>query len=69
MGDDLSRSIYLIDRASREMILLSTGHLTTAADHPHPTFSPDGSKIEVQSAVLAEDGRKMSICMIPVPEE
>jgi oligogalacturonide lyase len=68
VGDDISRSIYLIDRHSHEMILLSTGHKTTAADHPHPTFSPDGTKIEIQSAMLSEDNRSMNICIIPVPE-
>jgi oligogalacturonide lyase len=67
-GDDFGRSIYLIDRRSHEMILLSTGHKTTAADHPHPTFSPDGTRIEIQSAMLSEDNRSMNICIIPVPE-
>ncbi|WP_116109043.1 hypothetical protein [Lewinella sp. IMCC34191] len=69
VGDDFSRSIYLINRETEEMLLLSTGHRTTAADHPHPTFSPDGTKIEIQSAMLAEDGRRMSICVIPVPDK
>jgi oligogalacturonide lyase len=68
VGDDFSRSIYLIDRHSHEMILLSTGHKTTASDHPHPTFSPDGKKIEIQSAMLSEDNKSMNICLIPVPE-
>jgi oligogalacturonide lyase len=68
-GDDFSRGIYLIDRHSHEMILLSTGHKMTAADHPHPTFSPDGTKIEIQSAMLSDDNRSMNICIIPVPEE
>ena len=69
VGDDFSRSIYLIDRKTREMILLSTGHKATAADHPHPTMSPDGTKIQIQSAMLSPDGRSMNICVIPVPEE
>ena len=43
VGDDFSRNLYLIDRRTDEMILLSTGHKTTAADHPHPTFSADGT--------------------------
>lgn len=68
VGDDFSRSIYLIDRHTREMIMLSTGHKETAADHPHPTMSPDGTKIEIQSAMLSADGRSMNICVIPVPE-
>jgi len=68
VGDDFTRGIYLIDRRSREMILLSTGHKMTAADHPHPTFSDDGTKIEIQSAMLSDDNRSMNICIIPVPE-
>ncbi|WP_026714891.1 TolB-like translocation protein [Flavobacterium daejeonense] len=69
VGDDFSRSIYLIDRHTNEMKLLSAGHKVTASDHPHPTMSPDGTKIEIQSAMLSEDNRSMNICIIPVPEE
>ncbi len=69
VGDDFSRSIYLIDRHTREMMMLSTGHKTTAADHPHPTVSPDGTKIEIQSAMLSADGKSMNICIIPIPED
>lgn len=69
VGDDFSRSIYLIDRHTREMIMLSTGHKTTAADHPHPTMSPDGTKIEIESAMLSADNRSMNICIIPVPPD
>lgn len=68
VGDDFSRNIYLIDRKTREMIILSSGHKTTAADHPHPTFNADGTKIQIQSAMLSEDNRSMNICIIPVPE-
>lgn len=69
VGDDFSRSIYLIDRHTHEMLLLSAGHKATAADHPHPTMSPDGTKIEIQSAMLSADNRSMNICIIPVPED
>jgi len=68
VGDDFERNIYLIDRHSHEMMLLSAGHKPTAADHPHPTMSPDGTRIEIQSAMLSADGRSMNICIIPVPE-
>lgn len=68
VGDDFSRSLYLIDRNNREMIMLTTGHKQTAADHPHPTFNPDGTKIQIQSAMLSEDGRSMNICLVPVPK-
>ncbi len=69
VGDDFTRNIYLIDRHTNEMILLSVGHKQTAADHPHPTMSTDGTKIQIQSAMLSADNRSMNICIIPVPEE
>jgi len=68
VGDDFSRGIYLIDRHTSEMILLSTGHKMTAADHPHPTLSDDGTKVEIQSAMLSGDNRSMNICIIHVPD-
>ncbi|MBN2611206.1 MAG: hypothetical protein JXB00_06585 [Bacteroidales bacterium] len=67
-GDDFARNLYLINRQTHEMILLSTGHKTTAADHVHPTFSPDGTKIQIQSAMLSDDNRSMNICIVPVPK-
>ena len=69
VGDDFTRNIYLIDRRTHEMLLLSTGHKATAGDHPHPTFSPDGTKIEIQSAMLSADNHAMNICIIPVPKK
>jgi len=68
-GDDFDRNLYLIDRKTREMILLSAGHKSSAKDHVHPTFSPDGTKIQIQSAMLSEDDRTMNICIVPVPEK
>ncbi len=69
VGDDFSRSVWLIDRRTREMRLLTTGHKTTAADHPHPTFNADGTKIEIQSAMISPDGRTMNIAIVPVPKD
>lgn len=69
VGDDFSRSVWLIDRRTREMKLLTTGHKTTAADHPHPTFNADGTRIEIQSAMLAADGRSMNIVVVPLPRD
>jgi oligogalacturonide lyase len=68
VGDDFKRNIYLIDRHTNEMMLLSAGHKETAADHPHPTFNPNGKEIEIESAMLSADGRAMNICIIPVPD-
>ncbi|HEX2861385.1 MAG TPA: hypothetical protein VHN79_07080, partial [Lacunisphaera sp.] len=67
-GDDFTRSLYLIDRRTNEMMLLTTGHKETAADHVHPTFHPDGTRIQIQSAMLSEDNRSMNICVVPVPK-
>jgi oligogalacturonide lyase len=69
VGDDFARNIYLINRRTNEMMLLSAGHKPTAADHPHPTFSPDGTKIQIQSAMLSADNKSMNICVIPVPKK
>jgi len=68
VGDDFSRSLYLIDRHTGEMIMLTTGHKPTAFDHLHPTFSADSTRIEVQSAMLSEDNKSMNILIVPVPK-
>lgn len=69
VGDNFARELYLINRKTNETMLLSAGHKPTAADHPHPTFSPDGTRIQIQSAMLSEDNRSMNICIIPVPKK
>ena len=69
VGDDFSRSLYLIDRKTKEMIMLTTGHKDTAADHVHPTFNRDGTKIEIESAMLSQDNRSMNICIVNVPKQ
>lgn len=67
-GDDFARELWLIDRHTGERILLTAGHKTTARDHVHPTFKPDGKEIEIQSAMLSEDGRSMNICVVRLPQ-
>lgn len=67
-GDTFARELWLIDRHTKERILLSAGHKTTARDHVHPTFKPDGTAIEIQSAMLSEDGRSMNICVVKMPQ-
>jgi oligogalacturonide lyase len=68
VGDDFARNIYLLDRHTGQLRLLSTGHKDTARDHPHPSFSADGTRVQIQSAMLSPDGRAMNIVVIPVPE-
>ncbi len=67
-GDDFARELWLIDRHTKERILLTAGHKPTARDHVHPTFKPDGTEIEIQSAMLSEDGRSMNICIVKLPQ-
>ncbi|MEY2878780.1 MAG: hypothetical protein RLZZ15_1160 [Verrucomicrobiota bacterium] len=66
--DDFQYRLWLIDRRTGETVLLSdNGHKTTAQDHQHPTFSADSTRIEIQSAMLSENGRSLNICVVPVP--
>jgi oligogalacturonide lyase len=68
VADDFDRNLWLIDRHTNEMMVLSSGHKTTAQDHVHPTFSADSRKIQIQSAMLSEDGRTMNIAILKVPD-
>ena len=69
VADDFMYRLWLIDRRTGEMMMLADlGHMRTAADHIHPTFNADGTKIEVQTAMLAPDGRALDICVVPVPQ-
>jgi oligogalacturonide lyase len=62
-GDDFDGNIWLIDRKSNARTLLSTGH-RMRPDHAHPSFSPDGRRILVQSGMLS-NGKKHSLMVIP----
>jgi oligogalacturonide lyase len=68
-ADDFQYRLWLIDRSNGEMMMLADiGHKTTAADHIHPTFSLDSTRIEIQTAMLAPDGRALDICVVPIPK-
>ncbi len=69
VGDDFARNLWLIDRHTGERLLLTTGHKATAADHPHPTFNAESTRIEIQSAMLSKDDRALNICVVPVPKK
>ena len=66
-SDDFSFEVWLYDRHSGEMNLLA-GPQKTGADHIHPTFNADGTKIEIQSALISKDNRGLNICVVPVPK-
>jgi oligogalacturonide lyase len=68
-ADDFRYRLWIIDRHTGEMALLaSMGEKTTAADHIHPTFSADGTRIEIQTAMLSADNRSLNICVVPLPK-
>jgi oligogalacturonide lyase len=68
-ADDFRYRLWIIDRHTGEMALLaSMGEKTTAADHIHPTFSADGTRIEIQSAMLSANNRSLNICVVPLPK-
>jgi len=68
-ADDFRFRLWIIDRHTGEMALLaSMGEKTTAADHIHPTFNADSTKIEIQSAMLSDNNRSLNICVVPVPK-
>jgi oligogalacturonide lyase len=67
-GDDHQYRLWIIDRHNSELLMLADmGHKTTAADHIHPTFSADGTKIEIESAMISPNGISMNICVVPLP--
>ncbi len=47
---------------------LLAGPQKAGADHIHPTFNADGTKIEIQSALISRDNRSLNICVVPVPK-
>lgn len=69
VADDFRYRLWLIDRRSGEMaVLADLGQKTGAADHIHPTFNADSTKIEIQSAMLSADNRSLNIVVVPVPK-
>ncbi|MDP8914625.1 MAG: hypothetical protein M3N39_13755, partial [Pseudomonadota bacterium] len=65
-GDDFDGNVWLIDRRTGKRTLLTTGH-RMRPDHAHPSFSPDGTRILVQSGMLA-DGKRLALAVVPVEE-
>ncbi len=65
-GDTFLGNVYLIDRLSGEITLLTTDH-KMKPDHTHPTFSPDSSRILIQSGHLT-NGTTLDLMTIPVQQ-
>lgn len=69
VADDFQYRLWLYDLTTGESVLLADlGHMTTAADHIHPTFSADSTRVQVQTAMLSENKRTMNIAVVPLPE-
>jgi oligogalacturonide lyase len=66
-SDDFKYEVWLYDRHNGETIMLA-GPQNVGADHIHPTFNAEGTKIEIQSALISKDGRSLNICVVPVPK-
>jgi oligogalacturonide lyase len=62
-ADDFDGNVHLIDRKTGGRTLLSTGH-RMRPDHAHPSFSPDGARLLIQSGMLS-DGQRLSLIVIP----
>jgi oligogalacturonide lyase len=69
VADDFLYRLWLYDLTDGQRVLLADlGSKTTARDHIHPTFSADSTRIQIQTSMIAEDGRSLNIAVVPVPE-
>ena len=65
--DDFVYEVWLFDRKNGQANLLA-GPQKTGADHIHPTFNADNTKIEIESALISKDDRSLNICVVPLPK-
>jgi Oligogalacturonate lyase/WD40-like Beta Propeller Repeat len=66
VADDFAGEIYVINRLTGERVLVSTGHVMKP-DHAHPNFSPDGTRILIESGRLS-GGKSLDLVILPVPQ-
>jgi oligogalacturonide lyase len=66
-SDDFKYEVWLYDRHNGETTMLA-GPQNVGADHIHPTFNAEGTKIEVQSALISKDKKSLNICIVPLPK-
>ncbi len=64
LGDDFDGTVWLIDRSNGQRMILSAGH-RMKPDHNHGNFSPDHSRILIQSGMLS-DGKKLDLMTVPI---
>ena len=65
--DDFAYEVWVFDRHNGEATLLA-GPQKVGADHIHPTFNADNTKIEIESALISKDNRSLNICVVPLPK-
>ena len=65
--DDFKYEVWLFDRHNGEAIMLASPQ-GVGADHIHPTFNAESTKIEIESALISKDGRALNICVVPLPK-
>jgi oligogalacturonide lyase len=65
--DDFAYEVWVFDRHNGESTLLA-GSQKVGADHIHPTFNGDNTKIEIESALISKDNRSLNICVLPMPK-
>jgi oligogalacturonide lyase len=65
--DDFAYEVWVFDRHNGQATLLA-GPQKTGADHIHPTFNADSTKIEIESALISKDDRSLNICVVPLPK-
>jgi oligogalacturonide lyase len=64
VGDDFDGNVHLINRATGKLTTITTGHVMKP-DHAHATFSPDSSRILIQSGLLSQ-GKTLSLMVISI---
>ena len=67
VGDTFAGNVWLIDHRNGAETLLTTDH-KMRPDHTHPTFSPDSTRILIQSGHLS-DGKSLDLMIVPIPEK
>ena len=67
VGDTFAGNVYLIYVPTGEITLLTAGH-KDAPDHPHPSFSPDSKKVEIESGMF-HDFKNLNLLEIAIPFE
>ena len=66
VGDNFEGEVYLINCKTGEKTLLTANHVMKP-DHTHPTFSPDNTRILIQSGYVA-NGKYLDLMVINIPD-